>query len=276
MVLLNPVIAMPVVNQAKPSASSSSGGSPQTKPVSETVQLRKETLEPWYQHYLRLKDKCSGYLAEDYVVQTVRLVYQNHPDEAIINLCVAMRKMFSHSIPPYNKRPSYEMINGMKAYKHIFKRAVNEIEVPIIQSAHIRDLCCGWTGVEIKEENEEQQEEQEEEESDKKIQIKRKGSVEPLYLQQEEEKEKEKRSSPPRPPAQKRRRRETEEEEQQDSELNEMLQKVLYDKKKIKMWIQKADEMEQQVKELRLEIESSKEIVADLVQKMTSTLLQQQ
>jgi hypothetical protein len=258
---------MPVVNQqqAKPSfSSSSSGGSPQTKPVSETVQLRKETLEPWYQHYLKLKDKCSGYLAEDYVVQTVRLEYQNHPNEAIMNLCVAMRKMFSHSIPPYNKRPSYEMINGMKAYRHMFKRAVNEIEVPIIQSAHIRDLCCGWAGTETKEEQE--NEEEEEEETPLKV-IKRKGSVEPLYLQQEE-----KRSSPPPP---QKRRRETEE-EQQDNELNEILQKVLYNKKKIKIWIEKADEMEQQVKELRLKIESNKEIVADLVQKMTSSLLQQQ
>lgn len=205
-----------------------------TKSQSEGVRLRKEILKPWYDHYLILKENCPGYLAEDYVVQTVTI---NDPfmviEKSTMFMCCALRKMFAFATPPCNKKPSTEIINGIKAYGDIIKQTINTLMKGTPQSTYLRDLCNGWTI---------QQQIQAPTQSEKK------------------------RKSPPK---------EETESEAEDNELTDMLQKVLHNKKKIKMWTAQVEEMEQELKDLRQKIADNQDIVADLVDTMSSSLLKQ-
>lgn len=211
----------------------------------ESVQWRKETLEPWYQHYIKLKDTCRGYLAEDYVVQTVRIAYPTQPNDSIMLMCCALRKLFTFAIPPYNKKFTQEIVSGMKAYRDLFKLAINTLHVGTVESISTRDLCCGWSGYEEKKKISERKRKApipKEEEGDKKA---------PLpHIQTEAE--------------------------QQDNGVSEMLQNVLRHRKRIKLWSQQADEMEQKAKRLREQIAENQNIVADLLQTMYRSLLQEE
>lgn len=234
-----------------PNASNTTVATMVTKPSPEAVQLRKEILEPWYNHYVKLKDTCHGYLAEDYIMQTIRLIYPSYPGDKLVTMCSTLRKMFLYASPPYNRKIPIDIFNTMrmKLYCDILMRSITDIKVGAIQSLSDRDLCAGYA---VKCDTEEK----------RVIVI----PTDQQQQQQQSETITKKRKSPPRHT----------DSEVEEIEVEQTFQKALQAKKRIKKWTQEADALEIELKELRSKIASAQENFVDLVDTMSASLLKQE